>query len=172
MLKKICSIKTIHTIASNNSTLNLHHLFLSKKLAAYLHPINDKRLGGQVGTKSGGVISLKGTRFNSGSSTPIVHVPMKSSLPNSQRSVTAIPSNSNFICLFHLLDFFKIKSSAGNPLGPCNKRTSCKLEHPQAGPVGRANKYFWIKSVTDSGLFYAKNQVISKQVISAINACP
>jgi hypothetical protein len=143
-------------------------MFLSQKLSPYLHSLNDGKKNGQALGKSGGPNNTNVAKYIS----PTSQAPTKISGPKGQKTVSFLTTNTHNICLFHLLDFFKINSSAGNPLGPCNKRGSCKLDHPQSGPVGRISKDLWIKSVTDSGLFYAKNPAISKQVISAINACP
>ena len=142
--------------------------FLSQKLAPYLYPIND----GKRGDKSGSLDTKKNAMSKSVTITTTAHVPAKSTGSKSIQSIPVLPYNPNFVCLFHMLDYFKVNSSVGNPLGPCNKRSTCRLQHPKTGPVGRAAKDWWIKSVTDSTLFYAKNPMISKQVVAAINACP
>jgi len=143
-------------------------MFLSQKLSPYLHSLNDGKKNGQALGKFGGPNNTNVAKYIS----PTSQAPTKISGPKAQKPVSFLTTNTNNICLFHLLDYFKINASAGNPLGPCKKQGSCKLDHPQSGPVGRISQDLWIKSVTDSGLFYAKNQAISKQVISAINACP
>jgi hypothetical protein len=152
----------------NNLDERRERMFLSQRLSPYLHPLNDERKTSQASGKNSGSINT----YMAKTVTPTSQVLTKTTGTKVRRSVSFMPNNTNNICLFHMLDFFKINSSAGNPLGPCNKRNSCKLDHPLSGPVGRGTKDLWVKSVTDSGLFYARNQAISKQVISAINACP
>ena len=143
--------------------------FLAQKLAPYLHPIQD----GKRDSKISGSDNSKGSRSKTATTTPKASIAIKSSSAIKSKPLNIVSSSTtNFICLFHMLDFFKVNSSVGNQLGPCNKRSTCRLQHPTAGPVGRTAKDLWIKSVTDSGLFYAKNPAISKQVIAAINACP
>jgi hypothetical protein len=147
-------------------------IFLSQKLATYLHPINDKRSTTSLNGHSILYHAQKGTKSILANVVPTAHVPAQVTGAKAQRVTPQIQSKRGTICLFHMLDFFKINSSVGNPLGPCTKRSTCRLEHPKSGPVGRVGKDLWIKSVQDSRLFYAKDPAILKKVLDSINACP